>query len=113
MKVQLPTNSHNLSQTLFIEVIEIEEITITGTEFKTGHCKWRIVDSADTAIVPLGQPYIRTGLPAMISKLWDKTDEHFVELLIEYLTPMQLVDPAQIPNSAGDSRPRPTVPPTV
>jgi hypothetical protein len=90
MKVQLPSNSHGLSQTLFIEVIEIEEVQITHTEFKAGHCKWRIVDSADTVIIPPGQPYIRTQLPVMISKLWDKTDEHFVQLLIEYLTPMQL-----------------------
>ena len=90
MKVQLPTNSHNLSNTLFIEVVEIAEVDIATTEFKTGHCKWRIVDSADTVIIPPGQPYIRTQLPVMISKLWNKTDAHFVELLIEYLTPMAL-----------------------
>jgi hypothetical protein len=114
MKLQLPTNSHNLSQTLFIEAIEIEELPITGTEFKAGHCKWRIVDSVDTVIIPLRQPYIRTGLPVMISKLWDKTDEHFVELLIEYLTPMALVDPATIPsNVVAPVAPKPIIPPTV
>jgi len=50
----------------------------------------------------------------MISKLWDKTDEHFVQLLIEYLTPMQLVDPATIPpNVVAPVAPKPTIPPTV
>jgi len=90
MKIKLESNRHNFKDgDLWIEYDNIQEITLSDG-LVTALCNWRICDKDNKTLFSpeLSNSYTKCSLlPEAYSK-WDKTEEHFGQLLISYITPL-------------------------
>lgn len=96
MTIKLDAHSHNLTNTdLWLEYSNIREVTLTAGDatIVTALCDWRIHDKDGKSVFSpeISNCYTKASLTAAAYASWDKTEEQFGTLLLEYLAPIHIV----------------------
>ena len=87
MKIKLESNLQDTD--LWLEYTNITEITLTNGSV-TALCNWKVSDKDDQIIFSpeLNKSYTKYSLLPEAYATWDKTEEQFGQLLIDYITPL-------------------------
>jgi hypothetical protein len=90
MKIKLESNLHNFKDgDLWLEYTNIEEVALSNGSV-TALCTWKVCDKDNNIIFSpeLNKSYTKYSLLPDAYAAWDRTEEQFGVLLINYITPL-------------------------